>query len=296
MNYQKLLVGILAIAIFQNVNSSELTDMKKTALDLIESNKKLIDYLREQENNNFKVLNSQGTWEKAENHVVDVKSISNLAVKTPKFKLITGKNIRREFKFINRKSSDKSLLETDAPVQKFELLKDSKQVRKRENYPVYSFEVGLRNLSDGSGDGFGNDQETYFHVGKKVNQNREYFFEAKHANLGVEGDANIKRLGIGVKNYFSERDRRFKPYVCIGMDSVNTNFRSYQGTHIVDGYQTKYVGIGRLGIDFDCSEKFAFNTFYERSGGTMKFDDANGRVLTVKANKNVYGMGVKYKW
>ncbi|MCO4784145.1 MAG: hypothetical protein KC646_17605 [Candidatus Cloacimonetes bacterium] len=275
---------------------SELSEMKKTALKLIESNKKLIDYLRLQENNNFKILNEQGEWTKDKSHVIKLTPRQRVKKITPKFKLISGKKVRRKFKFINKMSKGKGLLTTSQLNQEFELLSDQEKTRFQETFPIYNFEVGLRNLSDGSGDGFSNDQELYFHVGKKVNKNREYFFEVKHANLGYEGDANIKRLGLGIKNYFSERDRRFKPYVCLGMDSVNTNFRSYQGTNIKDGYQTKYVGMARLGLDFDCSEKFAFNTFYERTGGTMRFDDVNGRVLTVNANKNIYGMGVKYKW
>ena len=180
--------------------------------------------------------------------------------------------------------------------QEYDLLQMNQKKSNGEDYPIYSFEMGLRNLSDGSGDGFANDQEMYFQIAKKINENREYFFEAKHANLGFEGNGDIKRLGIGIKNYFSERGRRCKPYVGYGVDFVNSSFRSYQGVNIIDGYQTKVVGIARLGFELDCSNRLALNTFYERSGGVFNFNDANGRNLGVKATKNVYGMGVKYKW
>ncbi|PCJ18888.1 MAG: hypothetical protein COB02_09115 [Candidatus Cloacimonadota bacterium] len=265
---------------------SELKDMKSLAIELIKSNRKIIKFLQEQEKLKTK---------KSLDSSINKKSRA-------KFKLISNKDLsNKKFKFINKKIKHESLLPDILEQQKFEMiqkLQSKKDQSKKSpvNYPQYTFEIGLRNLSDGSGDGIANDQETYFHIGKKVNENREYFFEAKEANIGAEGDGDVKRLGLGVKHYFSERDKRLKPYFCYGLDFINSSFRSYQGIDIINGYQTKVVGIGRLGAEYYCSKKIDLNMFYERSGGTLDFDTVNGKSLRLKSTENVYGVGVKYKW
>ena len=271
-----------------NSSKEELEEMKRTALALIESNRKIIRLLKKQENNNYKILNEQSQW--VEDANFKIKKIRKKTQKRKEFKLIYDVNKNQE------KTPKKEF--KDFKEQKFELIKQDSEY---ETNPVtfigeFTWEFGLRNMSDGSGDGFSNDQEEYFHLGKKVNPRKEYFFEMKRANLGYEGDGKIKKLGLGFKNYIGNNEKKMKPYICYGVDYLSTKLNSYNGVGIVNGTQSKNIGFFRLGAEYYCTKRFDVNFFYEKTGGNFNFENKNGNQLKLESQKDVYGLGVKYKW
>ena len=179
--------------------------------------------------------------------------------------------------------------------------KKAPQPKKRTVVPsmkMWNFELGVRNLSNNSADGFQHDHEIFHKLSRRIRSRHRAFIESKSVYFRGDGSGTFSRLGFGFQQFLKKfQDQpRWNPYVAAIVDHWRGDMEIYKGIPLVKKKDSKDVYTTRLGAEYNLSNSSNLDIFVEHGRNHLDFIDANGTTIELHARSNLYGLGILHEF
>lgn len=163
---------------------------------------------------------------------------------------------------------------------------------------MWNFEIGVRNLSNNSADGFQHDHEIFHKLSRRIRSRHRVFVERKSVYFRGDGSGTFSRLGVGFQQFLRKfQDRpRWNPYVAAIFDHWRGDMEIYKGIPLIKKKDSKDVYTTRLGAEYSLSNSSNLDIFVEHGRNHLDFVDANGTTIELHARSNLYGFGILHEF